>query len=298
MTEEKSGQTQENKKSEKKIFSLKRFLILFVIVFCAYFGLRHFEIKQAQKLGAVNDAAKHTNIESEIFDLAEDYKNGHDHTDSEIALSAMQEKGAQFIYKMLLANQQQISDLKQQTEVLKAEFTKYKNHEKLSKMVLAYVAFRQDLYSGVAYEDALKNFEMLSISDQNLQDKITKLRTVLKDFSPSKEISAQFDDLIPEIISAKNVNDNGSFFSKVRQNISKLVIIRRIDGKNPEDVDGIVARVEKNLTEQNYQKALENMLLLDQKYHGIIARFLDKLNAVAEVKKIDNEIFSYLKSLN
>lgn len=299
MTEEKIQQSPENSLRKKKKFSLSRVAVLFIIIFSGYCGLRYFEIKQAKKLSAKSEVGK--NIESDIFDLAEEYKNGvanqEQHGLSDIALSEIQEKGAEFVYKMLLKNQEQINDLKEQNQVLKAEFTKYKSQEKLGKIIVSYVDFRQSLLSGDSYEDALKNFEMLTIFDKNLQEKSAKLRTSLKSFSSAKKLQKDFADLIPEIIAAKNSVATNSFFGKIRQNISKLVVIRRIDGANPNDVDGIVAKTEKLLRDENYSEALGSLLSLDQGYHEILVNFLSELSAAAEVKKIDSEILSYLKNL-
>jgi hypothetical protein len=75
-------------------------------------------------------------------------------------------------------------------------------------------------------------------------------------------------------------------------------VIRRIDGKNPNDVDGIVAKTEKALHNENYQEALETLLTLDQTYHEILVNFLSELSADAEVKQIDFEILSHLKNLS
>lgn len=298
MTEEKIETTQENPAPKKKKLSLKRIAGLFVVVCVGYFGLRHFEIRQAQKLNKSADAYQ-PNIESEIFDLAEEYKNGGSHDPrSDLALSEVQEKGAEFVYKMLLKNQEQINDLREQSQSLRAEFIKYKNHENLGKMIVAYVDFRQKLLGGEVYEDALKNFEMLSVFDQNLSDKITKMRASLKNFSDAKRMQKDFSDLIPIIIAAKSVNVGGGFFDKVRYNVAKLVVIRRVDGKNPNDVDGIIVSTEKLLHDEKYQEALGCLLMLDQSYHDVLVDFLNKLSADAEVKKIDSEILSYLKNLS
>ena len=301
MTEEKIQQSAESIAPKKKKVSMKRIAILFVVLVVGYFGLRHFEIKQAQKLNAKSEVSKFDNIESEIFDLAEEYKNGGGHDPqnlNDIALSEIQEKGAEFIYKMLLKNQQQINDLKEQTQALKVEFVKYKNQEKLGKMVFAYIDFRQRLYGGVAFEDSLKNFEMLATFDKGLQEKISKMHTPLKSFVSAKKINKDFADLIPEIIATKNGKGDKGIIAKVRHNIAKLVVIRRIDGKNPDDVDGILARTEKALHDENYQEALETLLMLDQNYHEILVNFLSELSANAEVKKIDFEILSHLKNLS
>ncbi len=306
MTEEKNQQNPhpifDNKVPSKKKFSLRRVVILFVIIFSAYCGLRYFEIKQAKRHNAQAEVGKFDNVESEIFDLSEDAKNGvitQDHRAlSDMALSEVQEKGAEFIYKMLLKNQEQINELKQQSQVLNAEFTKYKNQEKLVKIIIAYVDFRQKLVSGESYDDALKNFEMLTVFDRNLQDKNAQLRVVLKNFSTSEKLQKDFAALIPEIIAMKNNSDSNNFLSQVRRNISKLVMIRRVDGKNPEDVDGVIVKTEKLLHDEKYPEALGALLGLDQKYHEILVNFLNELNAAAEVKKLDQEILSYLKNLS
>lgn len=302
MTEEKAQQSAENKPRTKKKFSLARVVVLFVIIFSAYCGLRYLEIKQAKKLIIKTESGKFDNIESEIFDLAEDYKNGvigqEHHALSDIALSEVQEKGAEFIYKMLLKNQEQINELKQQNQVISAEFTKYKNQEKLGKIIVAYIDFRQKLLAGEAYDDALKNFEMLTVFDRNVQDKTAKLHSALKNFSTAKKLQKDFSTLIPEIIAVKNSDDSGGLFAKVRHSIAKLVMVRRIDGKNPHDVDGIIVKTEKALHDENYPEALGFLLGLDQKYHEILVDFLTELNAATEVKKLDHEILSYLKNLS
>jgi hypothetical protein len=301
MTEEKIQEASKDSavaSKKKKKFSLTRVIILFVIIFSGYCGLRYFEIKQAKKS---NSKVEIGNVESEIFDLAEEYKNSdtHDqHALSDIPLNEVQEKGAEFIYKMLLRNQAQINDLKNQSELLKTEFTKYKSQEKIGKIIFSYIEFRQKLLAGDAFEDDLKNFEMRAIFDKNLQDKISKLRVPLKSFVNEKKLSKEFSDLIPELITTKNHGVEDGLFSKICRNISKLVIVRRIDGKNPNDVDGIIVRTEKLLREENYQEAFNCLLTLDQSYHEILVNFLNELNAAAEVKKIDSEILSYLKTLS
>ena len=229
MTEEKAKQSSENlvSKSFKKKFSLTRVAVLFVIIFSGYLGLRYFEIKQSRKLSAKAEVGKFDNIESEIFDLGEEYKNqltgdSHDpHGLSDLPLNAVQENGAEFIYKMLLKNQSEINDLKQQTQFLKSEFTKYKNQEKLGKLILSYVDFRQKLLVGLSGEDELKNFEMLAAYDQNLQDKVSKLKPLLKTFASREKLTKDLASLIPEIIATKNSGAQDAFFANSSRTISR-----------------------------------------------------------------------------
>jgi len=104
--------------------------------------------------------------------------------------------------------------------------------------------------------------------------------------------------LIPNLIIAKGSNIDGSIISRIRNNIAKLIIIRRIDGKKPQEIDATIVKIEKLLQEQNYQEALNNLVALDPLYHSVIVNFLDKLNVALEVQKIDQEILSYLKTLS
>lgn len=309
MTDEKNQQSisaevnVDKPKNRAKKISFFRVLALFFVILFSYCGFRYFEIKQAQNLGKKVEASKIDNIENEIFELAEDYKNhgadGHDALAfSDIPLSEVQEKGADFIYKMLLKNQIQINDLKAQIESLKSEFTKYKNQEKLGKIIFSYLELRQKIFAGENYDNSLKSFQLTSVFDIKLQDKAAKLEVALKSFTNAKDLNKSFSDLIPEIIVTKGNPANDDLAAKIRRNISRLVVIRRVDGKNPNNVDGIVARAEKLIRSENYQEALDCLLALDQNYHAILADFLSKLSAASEMKKIDAEILSYLKTLS
>jgi hypothetical protein len=112
-----------------------------------------------------------------------------------------------------------------------------------------------------------------------------------------EKFSKSFSALIPELIAAKNFNPDGGILSKIRYNISRLIIIRRIDDKNPGDIDATITKVERFLREENYQDALTFLLSLDANYHEILKGFLDELSVFVEAQKIDEDILNYLKSL-
>ena len=117
-------------------------------------------------------------------------------------------------------------------------------------------------------------------------------------FAGLKKTEKDFADLIPQLIATKNTNsDDNSFIAKIRRNIARLVVVRRVDGKNPKEVDSVIVQTEKLLHEQNYQGALNALVALDQKYHNVLVNFLSELSNAVEVEKIDQEILSYLKSL-
>jgi len=212
MNEENSGLNQENKtnselKNIKKQFLLINILTLIVVGFFIYFGFKYFQIKEAAKNSAKTEVGKFDNIENEIFDLSEEYKaQGEDQDPSGLAsLSAneMQERGAEFVYQSLLKNQLQINDLKTQVQSVKDEFSKYKNREKITKIIFSYIDLRQKIFANnevsinetndknviTGYEDSLRNFEMLVVLDNDkLQENAVKLRPLLEKFVNQKSL--------------------------------------------------------------------------------------------------------------
>jgi len=289
------------KKEKKKQFFLIKIVIFITLIFFGYFGFKYWQHLTFQKLKAQIASGKFDNIDSDIFDLSSENQqsseddNSHDLSD--ITVNELKEKGAEFIYQTLLQNQTQINILKDQIQSLKADIIKNKNQEKLGRVIVSYLDLRQKFFNNQPYEDALKSFEILSSADETLQNKLGKLKPLLKKFSAKEKLNKDFANLIPNLIVTKNNNIDPSFIGKVRHNISKLIIIRRIDGSDADKVDAIIAKTEKFLREGNYQEALNSLLTLDQSYHQILANFLDNLSVAAEVQKIDEEIFNYLKSL-
>lgn len=285
------------KTKRDKLFFTKLVALIALIVF-SYFGFKYFQILSEQKQKAKAEISKFDNIESEIFDLADASKSSDIDPASDISVEELKEKGAEFIYHMLLKNQVQINALKEQIQSLKSDFTKYKSQEKIGKIIFTYVDLRQKIIAGENYDNELKSFEVLSAFDEKLSGKLDKLKPLLKNYSDAKKLKKEFNELIPQLIATKNNPVEAGFIAKIRYNISKLIVIRRIDGKNPFDVDGIIVKTEKLLNEENYQDALTNLLALDQSNHAIIVNFLNDLNATLEVQKVDQEILLYLKNLS
>lgn len=303
MTDQQSQQNQDSAPQNggrKRQFLLTKIVITISLGFFAYFGFKYWQVQQAKKAAAKTEVEKFDNVESEIFDLSGDYQvpQGVDpHELPDITVNELREKGAEFIYQMLIKNQVQINDLREQINGLKAEILKYKNQEKLGKMIFSYVAFRENLLAGKPYAEDLKNFEMLVSFDENLQNKTSKLKTLLPNFRAPKEMSSEFSHLIPDLIATKTNDPDTGLLGKIRHNISRLVVIRKV-GEEGGDVDAIIAKTEKKLEEQNYQEALNLLLSLDQNYHAILVVFLTDLNNSIEVQKIDQEILNYLKNLS
>lgn len=265
-------------------------LITFSLVAFRYWK-NHF--KQPEQVVATQD--------QNAIDLNDEgYSAQENHEDlSDLAINEMREKGSEFLYQTLLKNQIKLENLDAQIQSLKAELAKYRSQEKISKMIVAYVDLRGKIFAGKNYNQELRSFEILSAADEILTNRINKLKPSLATLVTKEKLEKNFADIIPELIFNKTQNSaSESFLQKVRRNLSRLVVIRRIDEKNPAEVDAAISRIEKLLKQENYQEALSVALALDQAYHNILKSFLDELSAALEVQQIDQEILNYLKSLS
>ncbi len=305
MTEQLVTKNQETSSKKKKSL-LSKLVIFLMLILLSYFGLKYWKISSERKVNAASEVEKFDNVESEIFDLSDEYKNQkakplHDNSEiiPELTFNELKEKDAEFIYKMILKNQIQLGELRSQMEVLRSEIIKYENREKIGRIIFSYSDLRQNIFAGKSYAEELRNFELLTSFDENLQSKISKLKPFLSSFSDHQTLSKTFNDLIPSLIFTKNnLTPDTGIISKIRRNISRLITIRKIDGGDASDVDAVIVKIEKALREENYQEALNYGLSLDQNYHKILKGFLDSLSLSIEVRKIDQEILNYLKILS
>ncbi len=275
---------------------LTKFIVIIALVFLALFAAFGTNYWKNNPQKALNEETS----DHDILGLADDISSdNHDEDLSDLTVNEMREKGAEFIYQILLKNQSKIDDLQNQIQSLKTEVKKYRIQEKISKMIFIYVGHRDKIIAGKPYLEEMRSFEILSASDEALVAKILKLKPSLEKFSTKEKLQKNFSDLIPEIILNNNKGGNQEgLINKIRYYFSRLIIIRRIDQKNPQDVDSTVVKIEKALAAENYQEALASALSLDQSYHEILKNFLDELSATLEVHQIDQEILNYLKSLS
>lgn len=286
-------QTTSQKTPEKKGSILTKIILLIALI-----GGGLVAIKLWRK--GSEQTKQEQGLDHDIIGLAEGYADQGDQEDlSDLSVNELREKGAEFIYQMLLKNQLKIEDLGAQLQALKSEVLKYRSQEKLGRMILIYVDLREKIISEKGYNEEMKSFEILSASDEVLTAKIAKLKPLLSSFASQKKLEKNFANIIPElIINKKNSVANESLAAKIQRNISRLVVLRRIDEKNPQEVDAVVVRIEKLLKQENYSDALSAALSLPADYNPILKNFLDELHASLEVRQIDQEILNYLKSLN
>jgi hypothetical protein len=166
-------------------------------------------------------------------------------------------------------------------------------------MVITYAMFRDKLFSGKDIKNDLQNLELICAIDENIQGKITKLKSHIGNFLNQKQLENNLKNLIPEVKAIDNLSDqDNGWLSIVNQKIAKIIVIRRTISNNSGDIDDKILSIENYLKLENYQEALTVILSLDQNYNEAFKNFLENLNASLEVQKIDNEILNYLKSLN
>lgn len=271
---------------------MTKIILVIALAIAIVFGLKFWLSDGQNTTSAIRQENKSND---EMFSLSEGYDQPDDLTD--ITVNELREKGVEFIYQMLLKNQVRIEDLSAQIQELKSEIKKYKNREKIVKMVLSYVDLRDKIFTGKNFDVELKSFEALSTEDEILVTKITKLKPSLAHFPTPKDLQQDFAKLIPEMIVNKKLVGDESTIARIRSNILRLVVIRKIDEKDPQTIDSAIVRIEKSLKQESYQDALSAALALPQNYHEILKNFLVKLNAVLEVRQVDQEILNHLRTL-
>ena len=245
------------------------------------------------------------NIDSEIYDMSVQDAHSPETPDIRQSTTLKPKRNPRFGDQIPPYNPQHLAEIKELQEnyqLLKEELNKIKNQDKLSKIIISFVELRRLVLSGQNYSNQLQELELLSRTDSNLAIKVKKLAITLKNKPKTEEqIKKEFEALVPKIIAKKyDLNSDNSLFSKVKNNISKLVLVRRIDGvvKNDDDnIDSIIAKSEGFMKQSEYQEVLDEISLLPEDYQPLLVRMIVDLKTVIELREINSDIFSYLKTL-
>ena len=293
----KTGSDKYMSDSRKKDNSTIKKLVVLLALFAAfYLSFQYYKYYQARGLAGQN-TAKNELSESELFEVSGEYK-GEDYDLSDLTISEMREKGAEFIYQILLKNQLQIEGLKNDLKAVNQELLRYKNNQKITKMILVYVQLREDFLSEKNYDKSLENFEILTQGDKNLKASIDDLKINLAKFSNENQLRKAFKNLIPELVAVKHHGNKDSFVANIRRNFSKLITIRNSKNKVGDDIEAVILRVEGYLKEENYNQATLELTLVDGQYQGVLKDFVESLKVAIEVKRIDGEILNYLEKIS
>jgi len=286
---------------KRKLKIANVFLIMLSIALLVFLITQYY---QKLKTKENNQTIKSESLEGDFFDISDEYKKSENKKDEDlpdITATELQEKGVDFFYRVFLKNQVQINSLQQEIASLRSEFTNYKNSEKSIQIIFSYIELREKLFKknflDLDFQKSFESFDAITKNDNFLSEKTNKLRVSLSGVSTHKEIMQMFEKLIPEIIATKKFDKQDSWFNNFRHYLAKIIVIRKIDDKNLSDVDGIIRSTEQLLKQENYNEALNVFIKIDEKYLQISQDFMSTLKDLAEIQKIDQEIFSYLKNL-
>ena len=288
-----------HKAKKKSHFLLKSFFVV-VLTFVCLMVYKNLQIKEGVivKKPVVN--IDKDSKEDSILDISDEYKAGleNETTVHDLNISEIKEKGAEFVYQLLIKNQVQIEDINNQLRNFKGDFIKLKNHEKINKLILNYVELREKLFNGEDCKSEIEGYDLLSVSDEFLQNKFLVIKEGYALFPTQKKLLESFKSITNQLIINENYDEkNASLFEKLRHNFNKLVVIRKVKNLNPDRLEGIINQIELALSQKNYQEAMNKSLSLDKAYFPIVQKFLEELSIAIEIQNADKEIIKYLKSL-
>ena len=287
------------KAKKKSHFLLKSFFVV-VLTFVCLVIYKNLQIKEGiiVKKPIVN--IDKDSKEDSILDISDEYRTGleNETTVHDLNISEIKEKGAEFVYQLLIKNQVQIEDINNQLRNFKGDFIKLKSREKINKLIINYVELREKLFNGEDCRSEIEGYDLLSVSDEFLQNKFLIIKDDYALFSTQKKLMESFKSITNQLIINENYDEkNASLFEKLRHNFNKLVVIRKVKNLNPDRLEGVINQIELALSQKNYQEALNKSLSLDKAYFPIVQKFLEELSIAIEIQNADKEIIKYLKSL-
>lgn len=303
MTDNQIGNHELNKQPKKGYFFIIFWLLLVV---AAFLGTKYlFEEKEYHffKKSAIN---QFNNIDSKIYNKESDVaqqeiKPDASKADSEQLVSANDEYSSKDLYASIVRHQLQIDILQEKYLSLKTELEKIRNQDKLSKIIIAFIEFKDCIEARKECSQKLDKVILLTKSDPNMDSRISDLKAALKTNPKTKdELKEEFRSLIPDIIAAKSgVIISESIFDKIKNSLAKLIVIRRIDGvvgKSSQNIDFVIVETEKLIDEEKYQSALNLLSNQEEKYKKILEVMIADLQNADYLDKSLADIFEYLKS--
>ena len=156
-----------NTKPSSKI--LKRLFWLIICITILFIAAKIHDEYQYKKAAKLVTADQLSNIETQIYDTNSNVDNG------DVSSIATNNGDVNSIKQQL-----QIEELQKQYQILRIELDKIKNQDKLPKTIIALVELKNQLELGKNYEENLGKLEALSAGDLVLNNKIEKLKAVLK----------------------------------------------------------------------------------------------------------------------
>ena len=287
------------KAKKKSHFLLKSFFVV-ILTFVCLMVYQNLQIKEGVIVKKPIVSIEKDSKEDSILDISDEYRAGleNETTVQDLNISEIKEKCAEFVYQLLIKNQVQIEDINNQLRNFKGDFIKLKSREKINKLIINYVELREKLFNGEDCKSEIEGYDLLSVSDEFLQNKFLIIKEGYALFSTQKKLLESFKPITNQLIINENYDEkNASLFEKLRHNFNKLVVIRKVKNLNPDRLEGVINQIELALSQKNYQEAMNKSLSLDKAYFPIVQKFLEELSIAIEIQNADKEIIKYLKSL-
>jgi len=293
-----ASEPRSHKKSNRIL--LKIFLII-LLTFACVMIYKNIKIKDEEIIKRPSFNKNENEKDDSILDISDEYKNDPENetTVHDLNISEIKEKGAEFVYQLLIKNQVQIEDINNQLRNFKGDFVKLKSQEKLNKLVINYVELREKLFNGENCKTEIDSYDLLSMSDEFLHNKFLIIKENHDLLIDHQKLLESFKSIAGELIVNENYDEKqANLIEKLRHNLKKLVVVRKLKNLDPAHIEGLVNQAELALSKKNYQEALDKILSLDKSYFKIVQKFLEDLSIMIETQNADKEIIKYLKSLN
>jgi len=263
----------ETHKSKNRNHFLLKFFLIILSVFIIFFLYKNLQINSPVNPKTPLSKYNETLRESDLLDISDEYKDNNETTLHDLNISEIKEKGAEFVYQLLIKNQVQIEDLQNQLRYLKTDLIKFKNQEKFNKFVLNYIELREKLFNGSDCKTEIENYDLLIINDEFLQKKFSTIKENYKELPSHQKLIDDFKLIIRELIINENYSeDSADFIEKLSHNLKKVIIIRKISPQNPLDLQGKIVEIENAIKQKDYDLALTKLLSLDKMYFPIIQK--------------------------
>ena len=298
ITESTASKPRSSKKKNRIL--LKIFLIIIVSFLCVMI-YKNIQINDEMAIKKPNLAKSENDKVESILDISDDYKNDPENetTVHDLNISEIKEKGAEFVYQLLIKNQVQIEDINNQLRNFKADFIKLKSQEKLNKLIINYVELREKLFNGENCKTEIESYDLLSMNDEFLHNKFLVIKENQDLLLSHQKLIESFKSTALELIVNENYDKKqANLLEKLRHNFKKLVVVRKLNNHDPMQLEGLVNEAEIALYKKNYQGVLDKIISLDKSYFKIVQKFLEELSVMIETQNADKEILKYLKSLN
>ncbi len=195
-----------------------------------------------------------------------------------------------------------IAELQNKISELELKISNVNLQNELSIIAISFSKLLYLVQMDLDHEMQLSQLASLSIKDHYLTLKIEKL----KDFLAKKnyniaQMPESFAKLIDNLVSLKKQDDvKMDFFDNIKNNLSQLIVIRRIDGrivKDGDEIDAKILEIERFIKLKSYSEALETINSLESKYQESLSKVTLMLENQIAINNSFKEIFLYLQKI-